>query len=484
MPEKKKDENEVLSLDEMRARISSINEERRRLHDEAGDDPLDEAQAQVWEEMQEEEARLTPLIQQEEARLARQRRVDESRARWRSQRVTIKTDPFDMDVRTLTPMATLSRARQVLAEDEGAEHLRADQKEQVTRLLRNAGENVDGHLLGQMLLATERPAYRSAFQKYITDPTPSFEASERKAIDEVRQIKRALSVGTDGSGGYAVPILIDPTVIMTAQGSSNDILRLARVETITNDVWRGVASAGVSWSFKAEATEANDNSPTITQPEITARRADGFIPYSIEIGMDWPGFAETMSRMLAEGYDELLAEKLTTGTNGSNEPDGLISSLAAVAASKREVATAGTVAPADIYDLWDALPQRFRRSPNVAWMSSTNVQNSVRQFGTLDPNFSVNITEEAIGRLFGRQYPINDYMADDPTGTGTQALLVVGDFSHYVVAQRAGMTVEMIPHLLGSNRRPNGTRGMFAWARVGGGVVAANAFRLLTNRSA
>jgi HK97 family phage major capsid protein len=76
-------------------------------------------------------------------------------------------------------------------------------------------------------------------------------------------------------------------------------------------------------------------------------------------------------------------------------------------------------------------------------------------------------------------------MQDDPAGTGTQPLLVVGDFRGYVVAQRAGMTVEFIPMLFDvTNNRPTGQRGWFAWARVGGGVVNSAGFRLLTNRSA
>jgi HK97 family phage major capsid protein len=468
----------------MRSRVEAIALERRRIHDEAGDDALDEAQQQMWVEMDEEEARLAPLIVEIQAREERDARVQESRARWQSQRVGVTQDPFDQDIRTLNAKATMSRALTVLDSPDGGRHLRSDQKEKVERSIRHFDQNMDGDTVGKLLLATERPGYRSAFQQYITTPNPSFSREEARAIEEVRLIKRALSIGTDGSGGYAVPVLIDPTIIMTAQGSNNDILRLARLELITNDVWRGISTAGVSWTFRAEAAEAADNAPTIAAPEITARRADGFIPYSIEIGMDWPGFAESMSGLLSDGWDELLAEKLTTGTNGSNEPDGLITSIAAVAGSKREAATAGAVAAADVYALWDALPQRHRRGNNVAWMSSTDIQNSIRQLGTVDPNFSVNITEESIGRLFGREYPVNDFMADDPTGTGTQSLLVLGDFSQYVVAMRAGMSVELLPHLLGSNRRPTGQRGLFAWARVGGGVVSTNAFRLLTNRSA
>lgn len=478
-------------LEELRSRLAEIESEMRGIDQAAGDAAFTPEQQERFDELDEARAAVLAAIEQREKREARIRDIatrgstepaDGGRG---APSFTRKDDPFDEDVRVIEEGKALSRARRVLDSQEHNSHLRDDQKAHLEKVLRTRNGDLDGDLVARLLLATENPHYRSAFQKVAASATPAFSTEESRAIEQVRLIKRAMSIGVDSAGGFAVPVLIDPTIIMTAQGSPNDILRLARVETITNDTWRGLSSAGVSWGFKAEAAAANDNSPTVAQPEVPTRRADGFIPFSIEVGMDWPGFAEQMSMLLAEGYDELLAEKLTTGTNGSNEPDGLISSLAAVGAVKREVATAGVIAAADIYGLWNALPQRFRRAANCAWMSSTDVQNSIRQLGTVDPNFTVNLTEEAIPRLFGRPYPMNDFMEDDPAGTGTQPLLVVGDFRGYVVAQRAGMTVEFIPMLFDvTNNRPTGQRGWFAWARVGGGVVNSAGFRLLTNKSA
>lgn len=470
------------TLEELRARVEKIDADLRKLNDEIGEEIPTEDQDKRWTDLTAERESANKEFTASEERA---KRLADSRAKWASTQVNLPVDPFAEDVRTMTETSALSRARQVLDSKDGSSHLRSDQKTHLEKVLRTRNGDLDGDLVARLLLATENPHYRSAFQKVAASSSPAFSAEESRAIDQVRLIKRAMSIGVDSAGGFAVPVLIDPTIIMTAQGSPNDILRLARVETITNDTWRGLSSAGVSWGFKAEAAASTDNSPSVGQPEVPTRRADGFIPFSIEVGMDWPGFAEQMSGLLGDGYDELLAEKLTTGTNGSNEPDGLITSLQAVAASKRELAAAGVVAAADIYALWDALPNRFRRAANCAWMSSTDIQNSIRQLGTVDPNFTVDITQEAIPRLFGREYPMNDFMQDDPAGTGTQPLLVVGDFRGYVVAQRAGMTVEFIPMLFDvTNNRPTGQRGWFAWARVGGGVVNSAGFRLLTNRSA
>jgi HK97 family phage major capsid protein len=481
----------VTPLEQLRARLAEIETEMRSIDKAAGDAAFNEDQQARFDELDEARAKVEADLKAREAREARITAIaergstepaDGGRGAPAFHR---KDDPWAEDVRTLDEGKALTLSRRLLDSKESTGHLRGDQKDHLDKVLRTRNGDLDGDLVARLMLATENPHYRSAFQKVAASATPAFSTDESRAIERVRLIKRAMSIGSDAAGGFAVPTLIDPTIIMTAQGSSNDILRLARVETITNDTWRGLSSAGVSWGFKAEAAAATDNSPTVGQPEVPTRRADGFIPFSIEVGMDWPGFAEQMSMLLGEGYDELLAEKLTTGTNGSNEPDGLVASLDANTNVERELATAGVIAAADIYALWNLLPQRFRRAQKCAWMSSTDVQNSIRQLGTVDPNFTVDITQEAIPRLFGREYPMNDFMQDDPAGTGTQPLLVVGDFNGYVVAQRAGMTVEFIPMLFDvTNNRPTGQRGWFAWARVGGGVVNSAGFRLLVNRSA
>ena len=66
--------------------------------------------------------------------------------------------------------------------------------------------------------------------------------------------------------------------------------------------------------------------------------------------------------------------------------------------------------------------------------------------------------------------------------TGASNLLVVGDFRNFVIADRAGMTVELVPHLFDvTNNRPTGQRGWFAWARFGSNSVNDLGFRLLQN---
>lgn len=475
-------------LEKLRKRQEEIVARLTELHEEIGDSkPTDEQQAE-WDELDSESRENAERIKPLEEREARERRVAESRARWGSvQTGAIKENPFDGDVRSMDSREVISRARRVLDGEgdlrEHVEHLRDEQRAKVEKVLRTRTGDLQGDQVARLLISTESEHYRSAFQKLTAGAVALLTSEEARSVEQVRSVQRAMSVGTDASGGYAVPVLIDPTIIYTGQGSSNPVRRLARVETITTSTWRGLTSAGMSWSFKAEGAEATDDSPTIGQPVVGTHRADGFIPFSIEVNMDWPSFASVMAEMLDRGYDELLAQKLVVGT-GTGEPKGLITALAALGAGNvMETATAGAIAPGDVYALWARLPERHRDKSTTAFLSSVSVENAIRQLGETDPNFTVTIRENRVRELFGKEYANTDYMSAMPSGTTPGNLLALGDMKGFLIAQRAGMNVEFIPHLVGSNLRPTGQRGWFAWARVGSDIVDNTAFQLLQNKT-
>jgi HK97 family phage major capsid protein len=58
-------------------------------------------------------------------------------------------------------------------------------------------------------------------------------------------------------------------------------------------------------------------------------------------------------------------------------------------------------------------------------------------------------------------------------------ILLYGDFTQFVIVDRVGTTLEVIPNLVGTNRRPTGQRGALLWFRTGSDSVVDNAFRLL-----
>jgi len=353
----------------------------------------------------------------------------------------------------------------------------ADRKAGVEALLLSASQRTDGDKIARRLLVTESDAYRSAFLKVLANANPAWTAEEARAVESYR----AMSVGVDTSGGFGVPVLIDPTIIITTGTLASPLLNAARIETITTDAWRGVSAAGTAWSFDAEGVEVSDDGSTFAQPKVDAHTARGFIPYSIEVGMDYPGFASEMGRLLNVGYEDLLANKMCTGT-GTNEPFGIFVALDATAGSEVVVSTNAQYNADDIDKVWAALPERFRA--RASWLMSVGYENKTRGFGsgTATSRFTVDQTAGGISLLNGRPVLVTDYAPAFATTTTARNLLVVGDFSHYLIAQRAGMSVEVVPHLLSTTTNlPNGQRGLFAYARVGADSVQDGAFRMLTN---
>lgn len=341
--------------------------------------------------------------------------------------------------------------------------------------------------LARRMVVTESPAYRSAFMKITTAPDGGniLDDEERHALrmhDEYQRAERAQSE-SNASGGYAIPVLIDPSVILTDQELDNPFLRIANIVDIQTNAWKGVSSAGVVWSFDSEAAEVSDDSLTsLAQPTVSVFTARGFIPFSIEISQDWPGFQSEMARLLSFGWDDLLLSKLTNG-NGTSEPKGVTTALTAQTSTETVTLTDGAFGQEDIYAVWKKLGQKYRK--RASWMMSVGVMNKIRQFGAANVYHATTVTlqEGAVETLFGRPVYENAYMPDFTGTTGAANIAVVGDFGMgYTIARRQGLNVELVPHLLATaNNLPSGSRGWFAYARLGGNVVNNSAFQILVN---
>ncbi len=382
-------------------------------------------------------------------------------------------DPWD-----LSGVTPFGKTKGQLAQEMRARALSAVEKMTgANDRIRSAGTSIienwddgDGKI-SRMVLATSSPAYLRAWAKT---------AGGRQHMltqDEQRALERAMSL-TDSAGGYLVPFQLDPTVIITSNGSRNQIRQAARQVVATGDIWNGVSSGAVSWSWDAEAAEVSDDTTTFAQPTIPIYKAAGFIPISIEALEDEANVMAEVARLLAFGRDTLESAAFATGS-GSAQPTGIVTAL--VASSPTVIvnsAGANAFAAADVYALDSALPSRYQA--NASWLANHTTYNLIRQFDTAGgAAMWERIGAGQPGELLGRQALESEDM-DGTFGSGENYTLVYGDMENYVIADRIGMTVEFIPHLLHtSNNRPSGQRGWYAHYRVGADSVNDGAFRIL-----
>ncbi len=279
-----------------------------------------------------------------------------------------------------------------------------------------------------------------------------------------------------------MPVLIDPTIILTSGAVDAPILDKARKITITTNQWKGVSSGGMTWAYQAESAAVADGTPTLAQPTIPVCAARGFIPYTLELEQDYPGFQSEMAMVLSQGYVNLLASKTMQGS-GSSEPTGVFTAMAAFTTPAHvTVTTAGVLGAVDVRKAWAALPERFRS--NATWFMHITVEEQIRAWGNnlALADFTVNMIADGTSVLVGRPVVLTDYAPSFSGQTTTFSYAVVGDFQHFVIVQRAGMSVELVPHLFDTSTGfPIGERGWFAFARNGYDVDSGNPFRIITN---
>ena len=145
----------------------------------------------------------------------------------------------------------------------------------------------------------------TAFHKILADPQSGhlrFSPVEVAAMQRATQVEleRGLVGGTGSAGGFALPLEIDRSILLSSGGELNSVRSVARVQTIGSREWRAVSSDGVTASYDAEAGEVSDGTPVLAQPTAITASGRVFVPFSIELGDGWG----TPSQELA---------KLTTG---------------------------------------------------------------------------------------------------------------------------------------------------------------------------
>lgn len=305
--------------------------------------------------------------------------------------------------------------------------------------------------------------------------TPA-EAQAYQRVAAVQAEQKAMTISPDSAGGFMVPFTLDPSVILTSAGSVNPLRQISRTVTTITDQWAGVTSTGVVAEWLAESAQAADATPVLAQPNIPVHKGSVFTPLSVELEGDAPTLMNDLRAILGDAVDQLQATALAVGT-GTGQPTGLITAL--VAAGGATIIATGTnvLATADLYNNQAALPPRWR--PNARWMMNLSILNGYRQLPQATGlNYSIVNDTGPVPSALGWSIHENSNMDGTLTAAAADYLVLSGDFAQFVIVDRVGTTMELVPHLFGAAGRPIGQRGAWLWFRVGSNITAADAFRL------
>ena len=401
-----------------------------------------------------------------------------------------RADPFENldQVRRgmITSQDAISRALTAVENANKRRGLNDDWAEEATRKVQGPA-GMGAPLIARHMLLTGSDEYCEAFRAYLEDPTG----------EGRRTAERALTVAT-GSAGFMLPYILDPTIVLTSNGSTNPYRQLASVQQTTSNAWQGVNSAGITASLLAEAAAAADASPTIGQIQIFPQKFAAWVFGSFEMVGD-TSFADQLPGLLADAKDIVEETQFAIGTGGTGNsaaPRGVLTALGTgqkVAAAEGTggvfTSTAAGVAASNVYNLQAALGPRFRKSRSVGWVANIVNMNKLRnldQYGgsAFWANFGDDTPEQLLGKPIHESPSLTGTTA---TGTGTgSAVLVYGDWSKFYVVDRVGTSMIYEPMITGTGANanlPTGQAGWFYYWRAGSDVATANAFRWLANGS-
>lgn len=462
-------------LDDLAAELETLRSEILEL--EAAEEPTDEQSARmetIFPEYDEKFAAHEKLAERaakvEAVRAASFAAPANQEPGFGAPAVITRNDPFDnMDALRFQPdgPALKDRARSAFEDKSLIRGVSAAAVESVLDQI----ENVPGAARHALVHAT--PAYRSAFAEYLRSQgqNPMYSAEEAEAV------RASLSL-TGANGGYTLPTLLDPTLIHTGTAVNSPIRSIARVVQGTQNVWHGVTVGNVTTYWVPENTALTDGSPTVGNPAITAGKLTAYVTGSYEIFED-SNLQSQLPPLIAEafGYAESTAFVTGSGTNG---PKGVVTAISATAGSTVTATTRGaftTASAVDVFALLQSLPSRYE--DNATWVANKASFNTIRQMstGSNGSYFWTDLNSGIKPSLLGSPLvQVSDMSSATTSGT---VLIVLGDWSQYVIYDRLGTQVEFVQNVVDGSGLPLGQRGLIAHKRVGGDVTDINAFRFL-----
>src|SRR5262249_51374757 len=141
--------------------------------------------------------------------------------------------------------------------------------------------------------------------------------------DPERESRRAALSLTLANGGYLLPFILDPTIILTNTGSANPWRRISNIKQTTNNTWNSVNSAGPNAAWLTEGTIVTDITPTVGNIVVTPQKAAAWVFGSYEVLED-TDFGQQLPRLLADAKDRLEEAAFATGAGSGGVPQGVV----------------------------------------------------------------------------------------------------------------------------------------------------------------
>jgi HK97 family phage major capsid protein len=306
--------------------------------------------------------------------------------------------------------------------------------------------------------------YATAFFSYV--------ASKGTRIDA------ALYEGSDGAGGYAVPIVVDSNIVPLSPPDMGVRLLASVIPTAMDIKIPQKGSFGVAGA-KAESSTSTpttfpETDPTLTQITLSAFMSGIRETISWELAQDVPAFQQfaVTDMLLAQ---QIYEETKYVSGSGNGEPQGLIGNTGTGVTAAVADAAGNLLSLDATFDVMGYLKGMYRA--NAAWLMqwSTGIalRKAQRQANLFEPVFT-----SVGGKDYLHGFPV-EYSNSMPAIAAGATPVLFGDFkSGYVIGDRGGSGINV--KVLDQPLAVQGQIILLAYRRSDGRVRRSEAIQAIT----
>jgi HK97 family phage major capsid protein len=296
---------------------------------------------------------------------------------------------------------------------------------------------------------------------------------------------KAMSVGSDPDGGYAVPEYLDREV-ESLERDASAIVRLARTVTAEGPTYKKVVNLRGTASGWVGETAARPETGTPKLAAVTINVGELYANPKLTQTMiddamfDADGF---ITGEIGDEFSDQLAASLFNG-DGINKPVGILSKTITTEADDVrafgslqavETGTVGEIDFDDIKNLKSSLRAKYRNGATWVMNDATALFISKLKNGQGDYIWRDGVTEGEPDRLLGYPVEIDENAPDIAAGAYP---VLFGNFNRgYYIARRTGIRLLRDPYT--SKPYIN----FYTTQRVGGDVVNSECIKLLQVRA-
>jgi HK97 family phage major capsid protein len=278
----------------------------------------------------------------------------------------------------------------------------------------------------------------------------------------------ALQVGTDSEGGYLTPEEFETRLVQTMEPLS--VMRqISSVITTGSDRNIPVETSRSAATWTAEEAAYTTSDPVFSRVTLGAHKLGVIVKVSEELLQD--AFFNIDAYMV-DNFGRAFAEAEETAYvagDGSGKPTGVAGSASAGVTAAAVAAITGD----ELIDLFHALKPGYRGRAN--WLMKDSTAKLVRKLKDGDSQYlwQPGLQAGQPDTLLGRPVQISDGVA---AAAASAVSVMFGDFSHYQIVDRAGVSMQRLNELYAAN----GQVGFKAFKRTEGKLLLAEAVKKLT----